>query len=346
MSAALPIFKHLTHTVISNDATASLSLSDNPLYMIQAKKIVPETDNTPIHVTYNALTANYAGHRGQSDSDSALYSSAAASGQTNARLVNLCGNGTGESFSYQLFIPNAASSTLFKPCWGIGTQVDHSGFGRFPNLASYYSGATTAFTSATFAFDSDNLATGIVDKFGLALYEAGDVGETYGSATLISRTVISDDATVDITLSGDHLRWIVVCLGVVCETDNVTMYGRVGTSGGVQSSSCKRHHNLSASGSSSYIGAASGNSGILNFCQSTGNAAGENFCQVISIPNPASQYKVIGFQGAYMQNTGAAKMANGAGAWTGGTDQLTTYRILTSADNVDIGTVLLYGITG
>jgi len=226
--------------------------------------------------------------------------------------------------------------------WSAGVTIDDVARCVHNTLAGYWSGGTDAITSVTLAQSTGVLASGIIELSELALHEVADIGSTYGECTLLARTEASGESFLDFTISGNYQRYVLVLLGVVLDTDATDLNGRVGTAGGIKESGYKRHMNLSDSSSSSY----SGSTGIIrvNYANALGNAAGENFCQVVEVPNPADQYKIVSAQGAYVDSGGDARMCNGAGAWTGGTDQLTTYRILPSSPATMSGTILWFGI--
>ena len=346
MSAAQLLFKPTSVTALSGDASVALTLGSNPLYMVGVESLVPGTDASALRVTLNAFAADYKYHNSRARSNSTVYAADANSSAAWMQAISGLGTGTGEGANMSLFVPNASNASLYKPIWGAGAQVDKDGGLCAHNvLASYYSGATTALTSLTLAASSGTLASGNIRLWELALHTAAHVSTTYNSATLLSRTVASGEANLDFTLSGSYLRYVLVQLGVVLGTDNTGLYGRVGTAGGVKDADYKRNTDRSDSSSSSYAASASASSATVVLSDSAGNAAGENACSVVEIPNPSGQYKIVAQQGAFVNASGRAAMSNGAGSWTAGTDQLTTFRVLPFSGTITSGTFLLYGIT-
>ncbi len=335
--------KQIEHQDISNDASISTDLSTNPLYMVQYRNIVPATDNTNLEFTGNAFSADYRYHRGSTASGSTSYAASVTNSAAYILFHDDLGSNTGESASGKIFIPNPSSSSLYKPIFGHGTAIDQGVLCRHITYTGYYSGATTAFTSATLAMSAGNLSTGSIDTFGLALYEVGDIGKSYNNCTYISRTIISNDAAVDITLSGSYSHWVVVLINGRSTDDGDGIGARVGTSGGVKTSNTPGYFNNCESGASTFAGDYLETA--LSWVGDIGTASGENHNQFAVIPNTSGKYKIVSTMGGCTSNDGNSQLCNCAGAYTGDTDALTTYRLFSWSNNVDTGTAYLYGIS-
>ena len=346
MSAAQLLFKPTSVTALSGNASVALTLGSNPLYMVGVESLVPGTDASALRVTLNAFAADYEYHNSRARSNSTVYAADANSSAGWMQAISRLGTGTGEGANMSLFVPNASNASLYKPIWGAGAQVDKDGGLCAHNvLASYYSGATTALTSLTLAASSGTLATGNIRHWEFVFSSLSAIGSTFGAATLLQYEEADGDANLDFDLTGGYDKYLLVQLGVVLGTDNTGLYGRVGTAGGVKDADYRRHTDRSDSSSSSYAASASASSATVVLSDSAGNAAGENACSVVEIPNPSGQYKIVAQQGAFVNASGRAAMSNGAGSWTAGTDQLTTFRVLPFSGTITSGEFFLIGVT-
>ena len=335
----LELFRRTWRKKLDGDPSVSVPLEDNPLYLIQARGIRPSVDNQAL--VFSSNLASIRKHRGTPTSNSTSY---AGSNSADGNICSNAGNGPGESVNYNMFIPHPGDGNLFSTLFGSGSMVDSVLRAQHLTLAAYHynAGTPAVMTNFDLAMSSGNFASGRIDRFELALHRASDVGKTFGKATLLQREVGAGQSFIDLLLTGRYRRYVVVQLGVVLETDGATLNGRVGTAAGVQAGDYKSHTNASSSSAATYDGLTSATRAVQ--IKTMGNVGGECASSIVEIPSTGGAHKIVSAIGAGIDTLGNAKMCNGAGAYTDDTDALTVYRAIPTADNIDEGTFLLFGI--
>ena len=336
------LMEEVQSKVLNNTPSVSLALGDNPLYLAKCSGIVPVTDALPLQLTVNGNTSVNKHHTGRSDSAATTYAATASSSAAAITTVSQLGNAAGESASIDIFVPLPASPTLFKPIFGAGASVDNQARAQHTTVAGYWSGGVAPLTSVELAMSAGNFKSGEISLWQLTHYLQSHVGMSNGIGTLLQREDADDDPFIDLDISGDYSRHLIVQLGVVLETDGDFLYGRIGTAGGIKSTGYKYHGNVSSSAAATYAG--STRVDIATRAPAVGNVGGECSAGVIEIASPDGAKKIVSKNGAFVSNAGHAEMENSVGTYDTDTDPLTTFRVLTNADNILKGTFLVYGI--
>ncbi|MHA1304784.1 MAG: hypothetical protein ACTSPI_13890, partial [Candidatus Heimdallarchaeaceae archaeon] len=286
----------------SGDASVTFSLNDNPLYMMSLDNLVPDITDKDVDVTVNGFSSDYKYHNGVPRSNSTAYNAGVSNLSNSLNAIRRLGTGTGETANMSLFVPNANSSSLFKPIWGAGATFDKDTLAQHVTLAGHYSGGTDALTSITANPSSANFASGSATLYELAFDENSVVGDTFNSATLLQRETASVETTMEFDLTSGYSKYLLVALGSRCTADYLTLAIRVWTAAGLKTADYKHHVNSSTSGSSTYAG------GIYEYNAlrvSTGNDTGENQCAIFEVTNPTNQYKIVNGQGALVSSNGS-----------------------------------------
>jgi len=334
--AFLPLDKG-TPTAISNDSTVDFTLSDSPLYCVSAGAVIPTTDASELYCRFFEGVFTHNRHNIAINSSSASYSAVASTSSGVCSFAGGVGNATGESLAGNWLVPNPASSTLYSPVLTSIASLDSSANVRSSSGVGGYMGGTDALTQFTVLPNTSTIASGAAR---LRKLVHGDIGPW----KLKSIIQANNDDTINFTL-GSGVRDIVIGVGVVLSVDNSQTNTRVGTSAGIKTTSYLYHMTLTSAGGTSYFAVASASASVATEAFSSGNDTGENGFFVWSIPNLPSTYRPITVRGSYIITSGATAVHQGCGAWTGGTDPLTTFQLRSSgASDITSGTFYHYAL--
>ena len=327
-----------TEVTISDIASLSLSMADNPLYCAATGSLVPSADGTTLYTRVERggspeTGADYQHHIAEPSSAATTYAGVASQVTSVAHLHQGLGAGVGEAGIFNYLIPSCNNASLRKPILADGGFFDSSGAAKWARGVGLWDAGNDQLSGFQLLPSSGELASGVARMRELELYESGDVGSTFGPWTLKSITESSAAANIDWTL-GSGLRDVIIGVGVLLSADGAALYSRVGTGGGVQSGATYLHNIADQTSASSAYAAINGASSVAHLVSGIGGAAGENGMYIFSIPNLAGTHRACMIKSSLVDSSGNAKMATGAGAYTGDTDDLTTFRVLPSTGTI------------
>ena len=173
-----------------------------------------------------------------------------------------------------------------------------------------------------------------------------------GAWTFISKTTISDDATVDIEsgIDSTYPLYAFSANDMRCATDDAYFEVRVKTSSFQTGGDYHYHVTDSRANGTSLDNASnnanSGNHYRLQTNNGQGNAALESFNYLLYLPNPSGTvfHKVMWGEGGGMRSDGAMCRHMSVGGFAGNGDAITGIRFFMNTGNITSGTITMYGI--
>jgi hypothetical protein len=213
-----------------------------------------------------------------------------------------------------------------------------------PTIAS--ANLTTALTIAGAAGSSGNVLTS--GGSGAAPSWTTPAG---GSWTFLSTVTASNSATVDIetTFDSTYQTYAIVASTVIPVTNAVSLRARQKQSGAYVEDNYQFHLSYNYSTSSSYTGAANGNTTsylVASDLTNAGNGPENGASFVMYIPNPSNTTlrKTVFSTGVANVGSLGCTQATLAGSNFNSTAALTGIRFFMSSGNISSGTFRLYGI--
>ena len=334
-----------TEINISNDASVSVTLPDNPLSCASIGEMTTSDNSARAQARVATgvipIISDYHYHSRVTNSGAGTYAGIAGSSATAIDLTSLSANTAGH-VNINSVIPKTSSKlTPIAFSGGVARNSAATLSGRGIGL---YDGTTNALTGMQFLASAGNLLTGKALIRQLAYFSVGDIGQSLGPWTLEDVQEASSDADIQMDLN-PALRYALIAVGVVPSVDNAPLYARLTVNEVEQTSNnYGSHYQLQSPSSTSYASNAFQNGVAFVAAAGIGSGSGRNALVQLTIPNTPSysSYRNIFLENAYINSSGGLEGLRGAAAYRGQTGPVTKVKLYMSSGNVDEGLFLLF----